>query len=148
MWEYKFEHLCHRGRDETMPGCETKTYTQGDIEKELNSLAREGWELVYFPADLLQNDNVEGFGIFRREKGFVNVASGYQVMFWLGCHACREFTWDELKTIMCYVEELELSEKQIKKIILEARDKNKGFSYEKFTSILKSIENYKKFLKE
>jgi hypothetical protein len=148
MWEYEFKYLCHRGSDEKVPGFETKTYTHQDIESQLNDLARQGWELIYFPNELLQGDHVEGHGLFRREKGFVDVVGGYQAMVALECYARRTLTWDELEIALSYTEKLELSAEQLKKIIRKARDENERFSFEKFTSLLRSIGNYKEFLNE
>lgn len=59
-WEYKTEWICHRVNDE-----------QGlwiqDINKALNELGTEGWELVYFPGEILQGSLAE-LALFKRPK--------------------------------------------------------------------------------
>ena len=41
---------------------------QIDLEKHLNELGSEGWELVQIPADLVQGQAADGFALFKRKK--------------------------------------------------------------------------------
>ena len=69
-WEYKVECLAHRGGEkqtEYKPGETLRYLWELDLEKQLNKLGAEGWEIVEFPSALL-NGYCIGWALFKRKK--------------------------------------------------------------------------------
>lgn len=64
-WEYCVEYIAHRGNSAT--AVRGKELWISDIEKQLNKLGSEGWEIVHFPSDILDK-YVDGYAIFKRVK--------------------------------------------------------------------------------
>lgn len=65
-WEYRVEYICHRGGNELLPDLSGRYFWQRDLEKKLNELGAEGWELIDFPSDVLDG-HVDGYALFKRK---------------------------------------------------------------------------------
>lgn len=66
-WEYRTEYIPTHGHEEHDFKA-NKFVFQIDLEKHLNELGSEGWELVQIPADLVQGQAADGFALFKRKK--------------------------------------------------------------------------------
>ena len=69
-WEYAVKYLAHRGGDKRTPftpGTETRCLWELDLEKALNKLGADGWEVVSFPGYLLRG-SVDGYALLKRKK--------------------------------------------------------------------------------
>lgn len=65
-WEYKVAYIAHRGGDEKKRvNGEYVALWQIDIERELNKLGNDGWEVVNFPTELF-DQRVDGYALFKR----------------------------------------------------------------------------------
>lgn len=70
-WEYKIEYICHRGNDRRVTDRNDpnfgRAYWELDIEKQLNKQGEAGWELAIFPRQILEDESIDGFCIFKRK---------------------------------------------------------------------------------
>ena len=68
-WEYRTAYLAHCGQGSGyVPGTNLdKELWEQDLERALNKLGEDGWELVSFPSNILI-DHVEGYALFKRPK--------------------------------------------------------------------------------
>ena len=64
-WEYMMSYVCHREHDGSPSGY---VLMKNDIEKTLNEIGADGWELVSFPEELLTNQAAEGYVLFKRRR--------------------------------------------------------------------------------
>lgn len=67
-WEYKVEYIPTHGHDQYADIMTGKFVYEVDLEKHLNKLGEEGWELIQIPAGLIGGECADGYALFKRKK--------------------------------------------------------------------------------